>query len=710
MVQVIWWLPLAAALWLLPGYVLLRLAGVRGVFSIGAAASVTTVFVALATTLYPYIGVGWDIGSAALGWVCVAVAAWAIRWLFRRVRMGIAGQRSGRGPSDGPDGTSSPQVPCSANAFIVSLPRRTTVIAWSAGAAAALISLVGVLAALPDLAAPLQVRDGFVHLNAVAHIASSGQASMFGGLDAVVSHAGAGTYYPSAWHAVTALMPAMVPAQAVTISALAVMAAVWPISIFFLVRVAFPRQVALSVIVVALSSSLSFFPFTQHILSAQSPNALGTALLPAALAATILVVRKPRSGLYGVLLALTGAAAVFAHPNTIFSYLALALPIVAGALWRAGRRWLDRRSTSGGLGAQERGSTRPRWSAWWWVAAGAVLVSVALVAFIRFSPLWPVLRAVMNYEQTIETRSYLFTTSRLLSDVALWQLPGNIIISVAVIVGVVTLLRRRSSRWLVAMWGMTIVLAALAGGPENALRGLTGFWYKHVFRLEALYPISALLLAAVGLLVIARWLAVHGGAWRVARKGGVARAQRGVRGAALGWSRPRATAGITVVTVVLSVGTQLPGMVQRSRGVFDPAALAARDALIVDVDDRDLLDRLARLLPPGAVVIADPMSGGVLASGLGGVAAVYQRTNLTGLSPDAAYLSEHFASLDTDPQVCEALRATGVEYAYLDDDLLAGGARSAQVTAGFAAVDTSRGLEEIARSGSAALYQITACR
>ncbi|GAA2243229.1 hypothetical protein GCM10010401_15300 [Rarobacter faecitabidus] len=750
---------LATAVWLVPGWSVLRVAGVRGLAAWALAPGLTAGVAACATLLFGRVGLGWQASGALVVWL-VALAVAGIVGFAGRHRMAkersaarTANERSdSRLANERSAGRLAKERSAARMAKGPGRPLNAiqTRLALAGAAIAGALVLAATVLGMPDGGAPLQVRDAFVHLNAIAEIRLTGNASMFGGIDAVVSHTGADSFYPTTWHAIAALMPQSQVGLAANGAMLAVMLVIWPVSMAYLTRCVFPARPELMPIVVALSGALSFFPFTQSVLSAQWPNALGTALLPVALGATVVWLRDPRRLANWTVLGIAVAGAVAAHPNTAFSWLALALPALTISAWR----------TVSGLGipGQDADPRTARTAGPWEAAMRRTrpwLVLVVLIAMlgglVRFTPLWNILAGVMGYHQTIATRSYPFTVGRLLADMALWPVPANVIVSAAVIWGAVVLLRKRQARYIVAAWCLTIVLAALAGGPENALRGVTGFWYKHVFRLEALYPITALLLAAVGIWAAANWLATrvqhggggvgagrdspgyagggedgaNGGAGAVSpgfAEGGAGTADAATPGSPLAADAAavpaarevnvaRLAGALTLAALVVMAACLVPGMARRSAGVYGPVALAARGALIVDTDDRLMLRDIADLIPAGAVVIADPASGGVLLTSFGGVAAVFQRTSLDGLGEDQRVLAQHFSRLATDPAVCTAIADLGVRYAYLDEDLLPGGSRHDQATAGFADVDVAApgAFEAIATRGSVTLYRLTAC-
>ena len=654
-----------AAIFILPGAGLLWLARVRGLLAWALGPALSALVYGVAGVALDRLGLPWGAPTLLLAAVPAVLVAAGLGWWRRR---------------DAP-------LRCEA------VPRTVARAAWAGALLAGVILVVGVCAGLPDLAAPLQVRDAIVHLNGLELVRQQHNASMFGALDVVVSSAGAGSFYPSLWHGALALVPFGSAGVVSTAAMLAVGTVLWPLAMVALTRAVLPAQPWAVVVVAVLSASFSFFPYGQLVLSAQWPNGLGASMIPAVLAATVLWVRslhertgtardRRRRALSGavVLLAAMGGMALV-HPNTIFSYLVFAGPLLLAVAWRV---WTSRPRTLRTV---------------LWVVGVSLAVVLLAVVGARVTGLDRVLAGVMGYQQILAERSYPFTVSRLLGDTTLASVPGNVVLTVLVLTGVVVLVRERRLRWVVLAWALTIALAALAGGPENPLRGITGFWYKHVFRLEALYPVSALLLAAVG----TGWWARRLSARWVARRGDDA-----PRGAGRLMSSPlRAGGTVVAAALALTLVQGVPAMAERSAAVYDPDHLGRR--LLVSDDDRRLLDRMADLVPADAVVIGDPNAGSVLLFSYGDRTPVYYRIGADGLGKDERLLALHLDDIAENPAICEALARLGVEYFYLNSSTVDRTWPDNMPTRALRAVDTSSGFELLASEGAARLYRITAC-
>src|SRR5690606_17111957 len=123
------------------------------------------------------------------------------------------------------------------------------------------------------------------HMNAVRFILETSDASSLHG-NAVI---GGDSFYPSAWHAGISLVATMAGASipvAANISTLVIGALVWPLGIAWLARTVTGSRAVASYAAV-LSSALQTFPLLMFQWGVLFPNALATALVPAAVSVVI---------------------------------------------------------------------------------------------------------------------------------------------------------------------------------------------------------------------------------------------------------------------------------------------------------------------------------------------------------------------------------------------------------------------------------------
>jgi len=689
-----------ALLWL-PGLGALRAVGLRGLLLWSGAPAVSLAGYAVATQLVARLGLAWRPVSG-IGATLVVLVVLA---LVGRLVLGRTG---------------AARVVAAQEPFAVGgLRGEGRAAALALGlvlAGGALLVLVPTLLGMHSAQNPLQQWDGVFHLDGIRLIQDTGDATGLDGLYGSDVH----VFYPATWHALMALVPGThgllpwvsIPA-ATSAWTLVCSSIVWPLVVAGWCWVVLPGRRMLLVVAVALLGAFPMFPTVLWSIQAVWPNGTSILVLPGAAALWLLVLRVldargssaaaqgPRDGAGGAraVTGLTGVALVAtlglaaAHPTGAVALIVLVGPLAAWRVWRAAsRRW--RAGRRAGVV----------------VMTGAVLV-LGAVAVARASQTasWA---SVTGYERPF-MRPYSVTVLRLLLDFVITAWPANLVVSAAVLVGVVVAWRQRL-RWVVVAWALTLALAALAAGWENPLRAVTGIWYKQAMRIEAFYPVTAVLLAALGATTIAAWVArrVRGSD----RTGALLRGLGAER--ALGWRLPGGAGGartpvgalawLLLVSLVVSLGYQAPARERFFAQSYQPARL--KWGTMATADELDLLRRLPAVLGPGAVVIGSPYSGLPLGYGLSGLRSVYLQLGAGSADPARAYLRSRFRDIHSDPQVCAYLQDLGVTHFY--DDRATPGADHAwdgKDAPGFDDVDVSTGFVPVAGTGPVTVYRITAC-
>ena len=801
-------------LWL-PGLGALRAVGLRGLLLWSGAPAVSLAAYAVAVQVVARLGMDWrPLSAVPTTLLVVAVLALAGRALLgdRGVRRVLAAQvrlagSSGRGParaapgakqrgtatvrpwSGGSGGAGATAGTAAATTTPAAAGPAATVsevadagrVRWfrrppSVVAALTLVLVCGaVLVIVPAMIGmhsaqnPLQQWDGVFHLNGIRLIQDTGDATNLDGLYGTGAH----VFYPATWHAFMALVPGAhgllpwvsIPA-ATSAYTLVCAGIVWPVVVAGWCWAVLPGRRLLLVLAVALLGAFPMFPTVLWTIQAVWPNGTSILVLPGVAALWVFVLRvrlegtgtpapsAPRAGRAGVpwraltvvvgvaLFATVGLAA--AHPTGVAALLVLVGPLAATRVWvAASRRWR----------AGRRGVVLG------WTAVAVVLVALVLARATQTASF----ASVTGYERPF-MRPYSVSVLRLLVDFVITAWPGNLVVSTAVVVGIVVAWRRRL-RWLVVAWGLTVVLSALAAGWENPLRAVTGIWYKQAMRIEAFYPVTSVLLAALGVVAIAGWVLrrvrgtapAGGGATTVGQAvGGRSVAGPSLAGPSLAGpsadlapddvtsvdgphlgrtdlprsDRPAAvlralgarrmveraggsaTVGalvwVLLASFVVSVGYQAPSRAHYFAWSYQPARL--KWGTMATADELDLLRSLPGTIGPDAVVIGSPYSGLPLGYGLAGVRSVYLQLGAGSADPARAYLRAHFRDVHTDPQVCTYLAELGVTHFY-DDRATpeADHAWDGKDAPGFTDVDVSSGFVPVTSTGKVTVYKITAC-
>lgn len=653
-----WWslapaLLASACLAVVPGTVLLRLLGVRGLYAWAGGPAVTAALLGAGAALLSLLGIAWTLPAVA----GLVLAVWLVGALA-----GLLVRRTGFAWSEGPPSLASA-------ATVGAVGASALFLAWTmkAGMGA------------PD--ALLQQWDGVFHLNAVATVQETGDASSFGGLAPMYGDGSRAVYYPAVWHSLVAVVPwASVPAAA-NASTLVLGAGVWSLGLAGFARAVFPSRPVVHVVAPLLGAAFITFPSWTLSTSGQWPNGYSVALLPGACALVVLALRAGQSRaqhVVGLVVAGVGAlGAVLAHGSAIFALAALLTALLVGraaelflSTWRRGRRA----------------------TAIVTVVAGAAVVAVGAGLAVRSGAF----DSVLNYDRPGRmSTSEAWRTTLLGFPPADRPLLNGAVLAL-VVAGIVATLVLREGRWLVVSLVVVMSLVVLAAGPENGLRWLSGFWYRSHVRVSALLPIPAALLGALGAAALAR----------VAGRAVESRARSGSPGRAR--AVPVVVAAVAVVVVAATTsGLRLAEKRDSFAAAYQPGVIAW--GTMVTPEEREMLDRMDEILPPDSVVLGEALTGAAFAYALAGVPVVYPQIGGAGSSEDQAYLREHFRDVASDPAVCEIVRRLGITHFYAEPPAQVQGTNMGARSPGLFDVDTSTGFEQVASVGPTTVYRITAC-
>ena len=445
----------------LPGLVLALCLGLRRVLAVGIAPAFSVGIAAVAAVLAPFLGLRWNV------WVLIGftiVVSGAALLILRIKPLRRMTRTSGQSVAD---------------RWPVSL---------SAAAGVAIGGIIIARQAVGLIGNPQNIAqrfDNVFHLNAVRFIIENGNASTLN-LGAVTSSTGRGAIYPAAWHSFAALIAdatgAGVP-EAVNVVNVTIAAVVWPVSMILLTRVvAGARPIALLATGI-LTAGFIAFPFLMMVWGPLFPYMLSVALLPAALAVTVLLVDMGRDTdtlakpvlVVALLVAMAGIA--LSHMSSINTLLLLTLPIV---MWAAGRD----------IRILVRTKAQPK---------AFVLVTAAAAAYIGvFLVLWLKLRPEpYDVWQPHQTPAGAIGEALANSPMNFQEVP--VIVTVLGLAGLITVVRSVRDAWIgvafVLLAYLYVVDAAFDRGPLRSV--LTGIWYADTNRLAALLPLVSTLLGAL---------------------------------------------------------------------------------------------------------------------------------------------------------------------------------------------------------------------
>lgn len=662
-------LVLAGLLVMVPGLAAGAAAGLRRDALWGLAPLLSLTGIALGVLLGPRLGLAWGLAPVAVGSLvlCAVTAAVGLgSWAWGRMR----------GPAGGAVRVARSR---SWRALLPSGAYALAVLATSAWMAAITVHAIGDVSSMP------QNLDAVFHLNAIERVVAHRDAS-----PATVSATAVSTtpvpFYPPLFHAMGSLLVLVTgatPFAAANVLAVVIAAVAWPVSVLLLTGAVHGSRVQVLLPAGMAAATLAVFPYLLLSFGVLWPNSLGLAAVPAVvvLVAVVLgLVRVPGLG-RGRATALGLVSAIglaYAHPGTVFSVVALAVPMGAAALTKLVlRSW-------------PRGGVR-RWG------------SLALVALVAGAVKWywpgilddPLFKPVRSFDwPATRTLEQAFGEAIALSteySPAAWLVAG------LVVVGAGLSLHRHRGRWLVLTHATLVYLYVQAAGSDDQLSSdLTMFWYNDRFRLAAMLAITAVPLAALALgeafdrvLVAARHLSRR-------------------RPLPLPLTRWVALGLVVAALVALTPGDLSPfGPYITVTKSYRPAS--ADEVLLDPQEQRLYAEKLAPTGPQDtATVVGNPWNGSSLAGAASGREPVFGHL-VTTPDADRALLKERFNQLDSDPAVCAAVRRLHVGYATEDTDYFQPWDRRTRTYPGLVDLQKVRGLTPIAHEGSVTIYRVTGC-
>lgn len=569
----------AAALLLLPGWLLARAWGVRGLRGLGLAAPVSVAWLSLASLGTAAAGLRWSwsalVGGGPLEVVGLLaglglVAGWysqrRARWVVRDEGAPGAGRRRlpRAGGERGPGRRRGVGLGRWGGRGVARVAGPAQGRRWSRSDRAALAGavLAGVMTGVPvwlgtgGASSPAQASDAVFHLSATAFVRATGNASFLGGLAPM--YEGAARYYPTAWHALAALVPGDV-AMVSNVLVLLMVALVWPLGVAALVGEV-SRAVGageagdgvrplgvgpLGVGAVGVGAALAGSVISPVLLASSVwPYALSVCLTPGALAGIQAVVSEHRGCGCGRRLGVRdeqGERPGESEGRGESLSVSEVRDEVPGVREDRGRRLGEReRRVPGGLCvvtalaclgvvlAHGTGlfnlavlagpllapgcvrAIRRQWRASWRRRA-IVLVGCAALTLGAAGLAWfgrGALRAVMGYARAganvWETLFALVTDHPLLAVYTPW-IPGNVLLPALALAGAWAARRVRELRPWVVAFALGVLLVLLASGPAWPGRALAGPWYTQRARMMPLVSVAELALAVGGLAQVEAW-------------------------------------------------------------------------------------------------------------------------------------------------------------------------------------------------------------
>ncbi|MBF5081467.1 DUF6541 family protein [Quadrisphaera sp. INWT6] len=749
----------AAAVLLVPGLLVGRAAGLKGLLWAAAAPALSVGVVALSAVAAAVAGQRWGLLPVAVGTALAVVGALPVGVLSGSLAGARRARSSGR-RAPGPVG------------LLGALglgPRDLAVGLAAAGGLMAGGVLAGhrLLAALWAPTAVSQSFDAVFHLNAVRWVLDTGDGSSLH-LGRLTSPGADTSFYPAGWHDVVSLAAGATGAGvdvASNATAAVVALVVWPLGAVGLVRVVVGRRPVAVAAAGALTAAFTSLPVSPLEWGVLYPTLLTTSLLPGVLALLVAAADRVR-GLRrraGAVLVAAGAlpGLALAQPSGGFALAAVALPLGVSLLVATVRGWWR-------SGVRLPAVVLPVVAALLAVTAWRYATTMPSVLSAASTPWAPMVSPAAAVKQAV-LFEHLSRTE--LVRPALW------VTAALVLAGLLVVLGRRRLRWVAGSHLLVSTLFVLAwgvGAPWS--RVYTGFWFNDAYRIAPLTVITGLVLASAAVALVPpavrrAWrqlhrslagqparpaqpvLAAHATApatgpvtgRRSALRAGVPapraqpdqqgrRGQRGERGRRRAPTEVRAAStrrwvtasagGAAIAVVVVLAGARGPGYAATYRALWENSVAAAPGTLdaqghelsdVLDSDERALLDRLDAEVPAGVEVAGNPWNGSGFVYALTGHPTPFPHmVSKFEAAPDRAVVAERLSAAATDPTVCPAVRELhlgyvldfGTGYLWGGDDEKAGRDRRYPGLEGLA---TAEGFRLVDSEGRARLYEITAC-
>lgn len=635
---------IAVTLVTIPGFATAWALRLRGLGLLAGSVAASLAIIAMASLVAPTFGLRWGLLPVLGGALVLALIAFVVRrWL--------------------PAG--SPALPFTWRGLTAAVPVLV-------GAGIIAIEIVRAIGSPENVS---QTYDAVFHLNAAAFIIDTGDASpLHMNLAAPAQEI---VVYPTLWHALVALVSTLSGASvpiATNAVTLAVAAWVWPVAaLFFTAPFVSGRRSGLLFAAIFAATS-SAFPYLLLSWGVLYPNMLSGATLPIALGFTHLALRPgvqtlpaPRASLWIAAAGALGAVG-FAHPNGLFGFAAIVLPLLVFYGVRVGTRQL---------------SPLGRAARW-----GGVAAALALIA-----TMWIVAQngdSDKQYEGGVLKGVLGALSNAPLIPAKAW------FVTVFVLAGAVVLVLRHRHRWLVVSYGVTVMLYAISIGLTGPLRdAFTVAWYNDAARLAALLPITAVPLAAVAAMLF----------FDAVRLGLPKNPLGFPAWARASWLPAIALVAVAAIIVTGARGPNIGSQIGWMSGLFssDPSNGAEPDML--SSDELALLDRLDQEVPEGARIAGDPWNGSAYAYAISGRNVLIPHMGSL-LDEDSLLIASSLSTMGA--AACAPLGRLGVDYVldFGDPQFETYRSELSPHFAGLRHVAQNPILHEIDREGEAALYRV----
>lgn len=610
----------------LPGYCLLRIGRLPSWFALACAPLVSIVCYSLLCTAYGMADVFCSWISVFLPVVIVGVGAYGLRiW--------IAGACS---------------LEIDKNDLLVMATYVLVGVAVTCGAYICQLTS-------PD--AFIQSWDNVHHLDAIMGFVDSGRWSSMGtslylGQDALIEPLAGGSFYPSAWYALAAMVVSLLGVSvpfAENVVNFTIIALAFPLGTYALLRAIFGNErriIAAGSLFTLANASCPWMMLTWGPLY---PNVMANCFVPAVMCAFVVLMAADstshRRVASCVALVLGALSFVFIQPNGLFTAIVLLTPYFVTRVFGIAKSSSFATSRSSGF-AKGFGVG---------CAIGAVCLVVVFWAFAFNAPF---MQSVVQYRWPHDT-----SLADAFMDVAVQRFhsPGLAIgCALILAVGIMVVFAHKRHRWLVASWMFACTIYVVCVSSDGFWHQfLAGFWYTDTPRIAAFAAFSAVPLQAVGFSEIASLAA-----WPF-------RGEKHARVAASGLM-------VVIVAALLFVPATATKEIEIEPRHFTNGSAFAGEAIhlaheysfedprIYDEAEREFVRDAIELMPEGSLVVNEPNDGTAYAYGVEGLRTYYRYWRGYGSpneeKPESAIIREHLCEISSNDDVSAAVKQIGATY------------------------------------------------
>lgn len=500
-----------------------------------------------------------------------------------------------------------------------------------------------------------QAFDNGSHFGTIRAYLESGNFSPFGSVYPLASDTSpflnSGSFYPSAWHAIVALtaLSTNVPiAAAVNAVNASLIATVFPVGVYALLDHLFGRCSKVMCLGAIVSISVVSCPWDFVIFGPLYPNLLALALVPAGIVAFMCIVDGLKTS---SLVETSGRVALFcigciaialSQPNGIFTMAMFLAPYLVDRVYRA--------TSKGAVGS----SLRP-------VVAGFAMTLFVVAVWSAFY-LSPALNALVQFNWAANTSFIQAVIDVITFGMA--SAPVQPLLSIACLLGVVTLLKESSIRWVVAPFFLASTSYILCVSTEGFLKHyIAGFWYTDPHRIAALVGLFAIPLIAVGSTRL--FDLINGFVGRH-----VTSIVDGKRKRAIGLGHY-----VLVAALLWFPSFELRGIasIETGFGYLGESVLIQNDeqsAKVLTYEEEQFARKALKLVPDGALIINSPNDGSAFLYALDNANLLYRSFSLPALDgelQESVAIRLRLDEMMDNPNVREAVRHIGAEYVLLLD-------------------------------------------